>query len=107
MYMFALVFLSPYLWVFLLLSVLPTVAAPVTSGDCTFEEDACGWANPSPRQRIDNLDFLRIKANEQAFPPTDHTTADQHGEEEFGKAKLIYFKLIEVGGGPVHHISFY
>ncbi|KAK4319846.1 hypothetical protein Pmani_009261 [Petrolisthes manimaculis] len=60
-------------------STLPTVAAPIASGDCTFEEDACGWANPSPRQRIDNLDFIRIKASEQSFPPTDHTTADEHG----------------------------
>lgn len=60
-------------------ATLPTIASPPSSGDCTFEDDTCGWANPTIRQRLDDLDFLRVKASEYVFPTTDHTRADQQG----------------------------
>ncbi|XP_069945644.1 MAM and LDL-receptor class A domain-containing protein 1-like [Cherax quadricarinatus] len=60
-------------------ATLPAVASPPTSGDCTFEEDSCGWINPKIRQRLDDLDFLRVKASEFVFPTTDHSTGSQQG----------------------------
>lgn len=61
------------------LVALPRVASPSTSGDCTFEDDTCGWINPSPRRRLDDLDFLRVQASEFVFPTTDHSTGAQQG----------------------------
>ncbi|XP_045138693.1 MAM and LDL-receptor class A domain-containing protein 1-like [Portunus trituberculatus] len=54
-------------------------AMPPASGDCTFEEDTCGWSNPGANQRVDNLQFLRVRAAEFAFPTTDHSTGSRQG----------------------------
>lgn len=53
---------------------------PPSSGDCTFEDDTCGWNNPGSHQRVDNLQFLRVRASEFAFPTTDHSTGTRQGE---------------------------
>ncbi|XP_066937100.1 MAM and LDL-receptor class A domain-containing protein 1-like [Macrobrachium rosenbergii] len=60
-------------------ATLPAEASPPTSGDCTFEEDTCGWSNPSLRHRLDDVDFLRVRATEYVFPANDHTTGNQQG----------------------------
>ncbi|XP_018020886.1 MAM and LDL-receptor class A domain-containing protein 1 [Hyalella azteca] len=60
-------------------ATLPTSASPPTSGDCTFEEGLCGWANPNVRQRLDDLDFIRIQSTENSFPSADHTTGKPNG----------------------------
>ena len=59
---------------------LPAAAMPPSSGDCTFEEDMCGWSNPGPQQRVDNLQYLRVRASEFGFPTTDHSTGSRQGE---------------------------
>lgn len=61
-------------------SVLPAAASLPSSGDCTFEEDTCGWTNPDSRQRVDNLQYLRVRASEFSFPTTDHSTGSRQGE---------------------------
>ncbi|KAK7085061.1 hypothetical protein SK128_019051 [Halocaridina rubra] len=64
-------------------ATLPNEASPPSSGDCTFEEDTCGWSNPALRNRLDDLDFLRVKATEFVFPTNDHTTGHQNGTHNF------------------------
>ncbi|KAG0714862.1 MAM and LDL-receptor class A domain-containing protein 2 [Chionoecetes opilio] len=60
-------------------ATLPPAAMPPSSGDCTFEQDTCGWSNPGSRQRVDSLQYLRTRASKFAFPTTDHTTGSQKG----------------------------
>ncbi|CAL4143775.1 unnamed protein product, partial [Meganyctiphanes norvegica] len=60
-------------------ATLPTIASPPNSGDCTFEEDTCGWTNPNLRQRLDDLDFTRLRASELSFPTADHTIGTAAG----------------------------
>lgn len=60
-------------------ATLPTIASPPNSGDCTFEEDSCGWTNPNQRQRLDDLDFIRLRASDLTFPTADHTIGTAAG----------------------------
>ncbi|XP_071534123.1 MAM and LDL-receptor class A domain-containing protein 1-like [Panulirus ornatus] len=60
-------------------ATLPRKASPPTSGDCTFEDDTCGWINLRERRRLDDIDFLRVKASEFVFPTSDHSTGNQQG----------------------------
>ena len=39
----------------------PQVAA-TTPGDCSFEDDECGWSNPDQREGVDELDWERKSA---------------------------------------------
>ena len=50
------------------------------AGDCTFEVDECGWTNPSPRDRVDTVDFVRTVASESRAPLSDHTIGTPQGE---------------------------
>ncbi|XP_050739083.1 MAM and LDL-receptor class A domain-containing protein 1-like, partial [Eriocheir sinensis] len=60
-------------------AILPAAASLPSSGDCTFEDDTCGWTNPDSRQRVDNLQYLRVRASEYSFPTTDHSTGSRQG----------------------------
>jgi len=57
----------------------PQVAA-TGPGDCSFEDDECGWSNPEKRDKVDELDWERMAASEGSrYPLTDHTTGSQDG----------------------------
>ncbi|KAK3871532.1 hypothetical protein Pcinc_023337 [Petrolisthes cinctipes] len=56
----------------------PQVAA-AKSGDCTFEVDECNWANPSPRDRLDEMDWVRSVAADNRYPARDHTIGTTQG----------------------------
>lgn len=57
----------------------PQVAA-TGPGDCSFEDDECGWSNPEKRDKVDELDWERMAASEGSrYPLTDHTTGSQNG----------------------------
>jgi len=38
-----------------------------SSGDCSFEDDACNWANPEENQGIDELNWERTEASKAEF----------------------------------------
>ncbi|XP_071534110.1 MAM and LDL-receptor class A domain-containing protein 1-like [Panulirus ornatus] len=56
----------------------PQVAAG-KSGDCTFEVDECEWVNPGPRDRLDEMDWMRTLASESRSPSRDHTIGSDQG----------------------------
>jgi len=57
----------------------PQVAA-TTPGDCSFQDDECGWSNPEKREGVDELDWERKSAADgERFPLADHTTGDEAG----------------------------
>ncbi|XP_069937459.1 MAM and LDL-receptor class A domain-containing protein 1-like, partial [Cherax quadricarinatus] len=56
----------------------PQVAA-AKSGDCTFEVDECGWTNPGPRDRMDEMDWVRTVAADSRVPIRDHSMGTQQG----------------------------
>ncbi|XP_069156146.1 MAM and LDL-receptor class A domain-containing protein 1 isoform X2 [Procambarus clarkii] len=56
----------------------PQVAA-AKSGDCTFEVDECGWSNPGPRERLDEMDWVRTVAADSRVPIRDHSMGTQQG----------------------------
>ena len=57
----------------------PQVAA-ASPGDCSFEDDECGWQNPDSRDNVDELEWERNSAVEGGrFPLNDHTTGSQGG----------------------------
>ncbi|KAK7075223.1 hypothetical protein SK128_016275 [Halocaridina rubra] len=56
----------------------PQVAAG-NNGDCTFEVDECGWINPGPRERFDEMDWVRTIAADNRAPSRDHTIGTSQG----------------------------
>lgn len=56
----------------------PQVAAG-NNGDCTFEVDECGWTNPGPRERADEIDWVRTVAADNRAPSRDHTIGTTQG----------------------------
>ncbi|XP_042223309.1 MAM and LDL-receptor class A domain-containing protein 1-like isoform X2 [Homarus americanus] len=56
----------------------PQVAAD-KSGDCTFEVDECGWNSPGPRERLDEIDWVRTVAADNRSPTRDHTIGTLQG----------------------------
>ncbi|XP_045139382.1 MAM and LDL-receptor class A domain-containing protein 1-like isoform X3 [Portunus trituberculatus] len=56
----------------------PQVAAGQI-GDCTFEVDECGWASPGPRERLDEMDWVRTVAADNRAPARDHTLGTVQG----------------------------
>ena len=57
----------------------PQVAAS-SPGDCSFEDDECGWQNPDSRDNVDELEWERNSAVDGGrFPLNDHTTGSQGG----------------------------
>ncbi|XP_063609951.1 MAM and LDL-receptor class A domain-containing protein 1-like [Penaeus indicus] len=56
----------------------PQVAAG-NNGDCTFEVDECGWTNPGPRERADEIDWVRTVAADNRAPSRDHTIGTAQG----------------------------
>ncbi|XP_066937101.1 MAM and LDL-receptor class A domain-containing protein 1-like [Macrobrachium rosenbergii] len=56
----------------------PQVAAG-NNGDCTFEVDECGWTNPGPRERVDEMDWVRSVAGDNRAPARDHTIGTSQG----------------------------
>lgn len=57
----------------------PQVAAG-KSGDCTFEVDECGWSNPGPRERLEEMDWVRTVAADNRAPTRDHTIGTTQGK---------------------------
>lgn len=58
--------------------ISPQTAAR-NSGDCNFEEDACGWTNPHPADGLDDLDWARQYSYGLNGPPADHTKRKPDG----------------------------
>jgi len=57
----------------------PQVAA-TGPGDCSFEDDECGWSNPERRDGVDELNWERTNSVDgNRFPLTDHTTGIESG----------------------------
>jgi len=57
----------------------PQVAA-TGPGDCSYEDDECGWSNPGQRDSVDELDWERKSAVDGGrFPLNDHTTGAEDG----------------------------
>lgn len=62
------------------------------TGDCTFEVDECGWVSPGPRERLDEMDWVRTVAADNRAPQRDHTLGTLQGgargrREEAGKGR--------------------
>ena len=54
--------------------------AAASPGDCSFEDDECGWQNPDQRDNVDELQWERKSAVDGGrFPVTDHTTGNDNG----------------------------
>jgi hypothetical protein len=60
------------------LAASPQVASS-NSGDCAFEDDACGWINPEDRDGLDDLNWERMEASKSEFRMPDHTTGTKEG----------------------------
>ena len=60
--------------------ILLKVAA-ASPGDCSFEDDECGWQNPGQRDAVDEIQWERKSAEVDGvrFPVRDHTTGNQGG----------------------------
>ncbi|UYV80434.1 hypothetical protein LAZ67_19000180 [Cordylochernes scorpioides] len=54
-------------------------AASFNSGDCTFEENTCGWNNVYPVDGVDDFDWTRQYSYTVNDPAGDHTKADSEG----------------------------
>lgn len=72
----------------------PQVAA-AKSGDCTFEVDECNWANPSPRDRLDEMDWVRSVAADNRYPARDHTIGTTQGTSVNSKLLIFYTSTIK------------
>ncbi|XP_015904973.1 MAM and LDL-receptor class A domain-containing protein 1 [Parasteatoda tepidariorum] len=59
-------------------TITPQTAAK-NSGDCTFEEDACGWTNALPIDALDDFDWARQYSYSVSGPSTDHTKGTKEG----------------------------
>lgn len=53
---------------------------PYFKGDCTFEEDACGWTNALPVDALDDFDWARQYSYSVSGPATDHTKGTKEGK---------------------------
>ncbi|CAG0907165.1 unnamed protein product, partial [Darwinula stevensoni] len=47
--------------------------ASLAKGDCDFETDMGGWRNEEARSRLDDFDWLRVRALDVPAPTEDHT----------------------------------
>ena len=63
---------------FLFCSASPQVASS-NSGDCSFEDDTCGWITPEDRDALDDLNWERMEASKSEFRLPDHTTGTKEG----------------------------
>lgn len=56
-------------------------AASGHQGDCNFEVDECGWINAGTRENLDDIDWIRLPAeNNRQQPAKDHTTYTGKGQ---------------------------
>ena len=55
--------------------------AAASPGDCSFEDDECGWQNPGQRDAVDEIQWERKSAEVDGvrFPVRDHTTGNEGG----------------------------
>ncbi|ROT72905.1 putative MAM domain-containing protein 2-like [Penaeus vannamei] len=76
----------------------PQVAAG-NNGDCTFEVDECGWTNPGPRERADEIDWVRTVAADNRAPSRDHTIGTAQG-------RPMHLELLRECTRPAHAFIF-
>ena len=66
---------------FQFLNVIYCKVAAASPGDCSFEDDECGWQNPGQRDAVDEIQWERKSAEVDGvrFPVRDHTTGNEGG----------------------------